>query len=81
MYNRTKKEFYDLTKTRMTYTDKDGNYTDRIDPLPLLLAFGCSAGDKCTGLWIGDNIEPGDVPPNDYKDMSSVYVWDGYGVE
>lgn len=82
VYNHTKKEFYDLTRTRMTYTDRDGNYTDRIDPLPLLLAFGRSAGDECTGLWIGDNVEPGDdAPPYDYKDMSSVYVWDGHGVE
>ena len=82
VYNHTKKEFYDLTRTRMTYTDRDGNYTDRIDPLPLLLAFGRSAGDKCTGLWIGDNIEPGDeVPPDDYKDMSSIYVCDGHGAE
>ncbi len=82
VYNHTKKEFYDLTRTRMTYTDKNGNYVRRIDPLPLLHAFGRSARDKCTGLWIGDIIEPGDeTPQDDYKDMSSVYVWDGYGVE
>lgn len=33
--------------------------------------------------WKGDRIIflGDEIPPDDYKDMSSVYVWDGQGME
>lgn len=41
------------------------------------MAFSDSSNDKCTGLWIGDQIEVSDeAPPVNYTDMSAYYDWD-----
>lgn len=75
--NHTKKEYFDIENTRLTYTDKDGVPIKRINPLPLLMAFPGSSYDKCTGLWLGDQIEvSNELPPSEYKDMSAEYGWD-----
>ncbi len=75
--NHSKKEFFDIENTRLTYRDEGGNLTTRINPLPLLMAFPGSESDRCTGLWLGDQIEVSDVKPSsDYKDMSVDYGWD-----
>lgn len=64
--NHTKKEYFDIKHTR------------RINPLPMLMAFPGSSYDKCTGLWLGDQIEVSDEqPPSGYKDKSTEYGWDG----
>lgn len=73
--NHIRNEFFDLEKTKLTYTDKDGVLTARINPLPILMAFGSSAYDSYSGLWLGDPIEvTDDAPPVGYKDMSEAYV-------
>lgn len=75
--NHTKKEFFDIENTRLTYKNEKGVLTTRINPLPLLMAFPGSDSDKCTGLWLGDMIEVNnETPPVGYKDMSSDYRWD-----
>ena len=74
--NHSKREFFDVKKTKLTYKNKDGILTTRINPLPLLMAFPGSY-DSCTGLWLGDRIEVSDdLPPADYRDMSMEYFWD-----
>ncbi len=74
--NHSKKEFFDIENTRLTYTDWEGNLTTRVNPFPLLMAFSGSENDKCTGLWLGDEIEVSDEKPFlGYKDMSSEYGW------
>lgn len=75
--NHSKKEYFDIEKTRLTFTNEEGVLTTRINPLPLLMAFPGSLGDKCTGLWLGDRIEVSDeVPHGDYTDKSEEYGWD-----
>ena len=75
--NHTNKEYFDIENTRLTYTNEDGTKVKRINPLPLLMAFPGSSYDKCTGLWLGDNIEVTDsLPPSEYIDKSSEYGWD-----
>lgn len=74
--NHTKQVFFDTENTKLTYANKDGILTTRINPLPLLMAFPNSY-DKCGGLWLGDQIEVTDIlPPADYRDMSMEYFWD-----
>ena len=73
--NHSKHEFFDVNKTKLTYTNEEGILTIRINPLPLLMAFP-GGFDRCTGLWLGDLIEVTDnLPPTDYKDMSAEYFW------
>ncbi len=75
--NHSKKEFFDIENTRLTYTNKEGVLITRINPLPLLMAFPGSEYDRCTGLWLGDQIEVSDEKPSsEYKDMSADYGWD-----
>ena len=75
--NHSKKEFFDIENTRLTYTNEEGVLTTRINPLPLLMAFPGSPSDRCTGLWIGDQIEVSDTaPPSGYDDKSEEYGWD-----
>lgn len=74
--NHTKHEFFDVENTKLTYLDDDGVLSIRVNPLPLLMAFP-GENDKCTGLWLGDEIEVTDnTPPADYRDMSNEYGWD-----
>lgn len=76
--NHSKNEYFDVENTRLTYANREGVLTTRINPLPLLMAFPGSPCDRCTGLWLGDQIEVTDsLPPAGYKDMSSIYGWDG----
>ena len=71
--NHSKKEFFDMEKTRHTYINDDGGAPLRINPISMLLAYPGS-GDKCTGLWLGDSIEVSMEPPSaEYKDMSEEY--------
>ncbi len=77
--NHVRHEFFDIEKTRLTYTNRDGILSARINPLPLLMAFPGFDEDACTGLWLGDPIEVTDnMPPSGYKDMSEEYGWDRY---
>ena len=71
--NHSKKEFYDIERTKPVY-DKDDVLIGRIDPLPILMAFPGTCAEQCTGLWLGDKIEASnELPPKDYKDMSREY--------
>ena len=77
--NLSKKEYFDAARTRLTYINEEGKRTIRINPLPLLMAFP-GEDDKCTGLWLGDQIVVSDdAPPEDFADMSEVYGWDFEG--
>ena len=75
--NHSKQEFFDLEKTQLICPNKWEAPKGRINPLPLLMAFSDSSNDKCTGLWIGDQIDVSDeAPPVNYRDMSAYYGWD-----
>ena len=75
--NHTKKEYFDIEKTALRYTDHDGVLSTRINPLPLLMAYSENHMDDGCGIWIGDSIEVSDdAPPEEYEDMSIVYVFD-----
>ncbi len=72
-----KQEFFDLEKTQLICPNKREAPKGGINPLPLLMAFSDSSNDKCTGLWIGDQIEVSDEAlPVNYRDMSAYYGWD-----
>lgn len=77
--NHSKKEFFDIEKTRITYIEHGEVPTLRINPLPLLMAYPGTEEDMCTGLWLGNQIEvSNEYPANDYLDMSDKYCWERY---
>lgn len=74
--NHTKKEYFDIERTRLTYKNRNNELAIRINPLPLLMAFPGSARDDGTGVWIGDDIEVSDLlPSSNYIDKSETYGW------
>lgn len=70
--NRDRKEYYDTKRTRWQVS---GN---RVDPLPLLMAYGRMTGqEENPGLWLGDFIDVSDTQPGEeYTDISDSCVWE-----
>ena len=70
--NHDRKEYYDTEHTCWRRT------SNKMDPLPLLLAYGRMTGnEEKPGLWLGDRLEvTNNIPGNDYRDITDSHIWD-----
>lgn len=67
--NHTKRVCYSFTETKILCPDHAQN--DFVDPLPILMAYGCVSE---TGIWVGDIIGVGDKIPDGYVLLKEIVL-------